>query len=121
LVPFDFRPGSFEGAWQSFQRTPWLTLGIESRADWVANILLYVPFGFCFTAALDGKRGRFRAASVVAGVLVFLFGAVVAVGVEFTQLFFPPRTVSLNDIAAELLGTATGIALWWAAGERASR
>ena len=32
-------------------------------------------------------------------------------GVEFTQLFFPPRTVSQNDLMAELIGSVLGLAL----------
>ena len=121
LVPFDFRERSLDAAWQAFQQTPWLDLGTQSRADWVANLLLYIPLGFCFTAALQGRTGRFGVASVAAGIAVFVVGAALAVAIEFTQLFFPPRTVSLNDIAAEFVGTVTGIVLWWSAGERLSR
>ena len=32
--------------------------------------------------------------------------------VEFVQIFFSPRTVSLNDLLAETLGTVGGIGLW---------
>ena len=35
LVPLDFRPRP--DAWQAFMNTPWLSLGVGSRADWVAN------------------------------------------------------------------------------------
>ncbi len=52
---------------------------------------------------------------------MFALGAGVAVAIEFVQLFFPGRTVSLNDIAAEVFGTAAGIVLWWAGGGRFSR
>ncbi|HEY2967956.1 MAG TPA: DUF4962 domain-containing protein, partial [Casimicrobiaceae bacterium] len=50
--------------------------------------------------------------------MVFAFCVLLAVGVEFTQLYFPPRTVSLNDIVAEIIGSALGIVLWLSAGER---
>ena len=43
---------------------------------------------------------------------MFVVCAAVAIGVEFAQLFFPPRTVSLNDILAEFIGTGLGIVVW---------
>ena len=36
---------------------------------------------------------------------------------EFTQLWFPPRTVSQNDVVAETLGAALGVVLWLAVGQ----
>jgi glycopeptide antibiotics resistance protein len=41
-----------------------------------------------------------------------------SLGIEFTQLFFPQRTVSQNDIFAETLGGVIGVLLWWGAGGR---
>jgi VanZ family protein len=121
LVPFNFRPQPFDVAWETFQKTPWLVLGIVSRADWVANLLLYIPLGFLFTGALSGTRTHPEGNTLATAIGVFMLGALLAIGIEFTQIFFPPRTRSLNDIAAELLGTAAGIGLWWAAGKRVSR
>ena len=48
-------------------------------------------------------------------------GVALSVGIEFTQIFFPPRTVSINDIIAESMGTVIGIVGWWAFGARLSR
>jgi len=45
-------------------------------------------------------------------------GAALAVALEFVQQFFPPRTVSLNDLAAETVGAAVGAGVWLAAGRR---
>ncbi len=39
-------------------------------------------------------------------------------GIEFTQLFFPQRTVSMNDIIAEGIGTLIGVVAWWVWGGR---
>jgi len=113
LVPLAFRYRPLGDAWAVFLEIPYLQLGIGSRADWVANILLYIPLAFLLTGAL---AQHMRAAG--AGVLTFLACAALALAVEFAQLFFPPRTVSLNDIAAELIGTAIGIALFNAAARR---
>ncbi len=41
-----------------------------------------------------------------------------SIGIEFTQLFFPQRTVSQNDIFAEALGGFIGVLAWWGAGGR---
>jgi len=56
--------------------------------------------------------------AVPASVLAWTLSALLAIAVEFTQLFFPPRTVSLNDLLAEWIGAGLGIALWHSAGER---
>ena len=108
LVPLDFHPMSLAEAGQAFLCIPYLEIDLASRADWVANLILYIPLGAFFTAWLGGGR----AVGFMDGIAAFLACAAFAVGVEFAQLFFPPRTVSLNDMIAELLGSAAGIVLW---------
>src|SRR5207302_801942 len=44
--------------------------------------------------------------------------AALSVAIEFVQLYFPPRTVSLNDIAVESLGGLVGALTWLAVGQR---
>lgn len=116
LVPLQFRPISMELALERFGAIGYLELGMASRSDWVANILLFIPLAFFWTGAFWSKRSKVLRG--VAGVFVFAAGAMLAVGIEFTQLFFPQRTVSINDIAAETLGAALGVALWVASGQR---
>ena len=111
LVPLDFHPRPLDSAWRDFLETRYLTLGAESRADWVANILLYIPLAYLLCAGL-AVGARSAIARLAAAAAVFVVCAAVALGVEFTQLFFPPRTVSLNDIVAEFVGSALGIGLW---------
>ncbi len=113
LVPLDFHYHRFADAWASFRHTPYLHLGVGSRADWVANILLYIPLSFLATGWLSGRN---RKAGAGTGTLVFLCCTMLAIAVEFTQLYFPPRTVSLNDIIAEIIGSGMGIGLWLFAG-----
>lgn len=111
LVPLDFAPQPFEAAWRRFAAIPYLDLGIRSRADWVANILLFVPLAFLWTGALwPGRRG---ARAVAASLAVFAACVALSAGVEFMQIFFPPRTVSQNDILAETIGAAIGVLAWW--------
>ncbi len=114
LVPLELRPLPFETALARFLETPYLTLGVGNRADLVANLLLYIPLGFAAMGWLTGagtRRGCWVVAPLVAGGCVAL-----AVGVEFAQMYFPPRTVSLNDILAESVGGAIGVGLWLVAG-----
>lgn len=116
LVPFQFRPLPFAETFTRFQHTPYLVLGIASRADLVANILLFIPLGFLLTGALKADRlGWFGALLATVVVAATAFG--LAVAIEFTQEFFPPRTVSLNDIFAETVGGAIGILIWLPLGQ----
>lgn len=115
LVPLDFRPRP--DAWQAFMNTPWLSLGVGSRADWVANVLLYLVLAWFASGAVWTSR---LSVWVRTPLLACVLGAILAlaVGIEYLQLFFPPRTVSRNDLLAEALGTGLGTILWFAAGPR---
>ena len=113
LVPLRFTPRSVIDAALRFKDLPLLTLSIESRADWVANILLFVPITFCAMAAVTIDRPRNVVRSTVAAFSILLVAAALSVAIEFTQIWFPPRTTSQNDIQAEILGGAIGIALAW--------
>lgn len=109
LVPLDFKPMPLHAAWEAFLRTPFLNLGVESRADWVANGVLYVPLGLLAARWIAGAAPRLP--FVLAWLLAVVGCTALAVGVEFTQLFFPPRTVSQNDLIAESLGSLLGASL----------
>jgi VanZ family protein len=117
LVPFQFRPLPFDEAVFRFSNVRYLQLGIASRADFVANILLFVPFGFLFMGALRLDR-RPWLGSLAAAVFVVGAASALSVAIEFTQEFFPPRTVSLNDMFAETAGAAVGVIAWWLVGQR---
>lgn len=109
LVPLVYKPIPIDLAWANFQQIPMLVLGVESRADWIANGVLYVPVGFLTAHLLIQKF------SIAWRLPLFFLGGifsfVLAFGVEFTQLFFPPRTVSLNDLLAECVGSLIGLIL----------
>ena len=108
LVPLDFRPVSFAAAWQRFSNIPYLAISAGGRADWVANILLFIPLAFLWCArSTGGKPSRgLKVVPVFVGCLLF------AVALEFGQVWFAPRTVSINDILAEWIGSAIGVAIW---------
>ena len=107
LVPLDFQPLPWDQALEQFSNIPFLNLGVDSRADWVANGVLYVPLSFFASLALTAGR----CSAPIAFFLSVSLGGVTAVAVEFTQLHFPPRTVSQNDLMAEFIGTVLGAAV----------
>jgi glycopeptide antibiotics resistance protein len=106
LVPLDFHPLSWDQAWEMFQHIRLLNVGAQGRADWVANGVLYVPVGFLSVTLFTRFKTHRTLALAFIGSLLFSF--TLAVTVEFAQLFFPPRTVSVNDVIAEFLGSILG-------------
>lgn len=118
LVPLEYRPLPFDLAWRKFTEIPLLTLGPEQRADWVANGVLYLPLGF-LSMLWPPFRGFFGKLATALGALAFC--SLLAFAVEFAQVFFPPRTVSRNDLIAEIIGSVVGILLAWQGGDWAKR
>ena len=110
LVPLEFNNLPVETAENQFKAIRYLNLGAESRADWIANILLYIPLAFGASATFGGFRHPLL--RILLSLCVLVFCLALAVAVEFAQLFFPPRTVSLNDLIAEALGSVIGILGW---------
>ncbi len=107
LVPLDFHALPLAVAWQQLLQAPMLQLGVESRADWVANGVLYLPVGFLTAAVLMGSQPGWARKLAAAG-LGLCFGIALAVAVELAQTAFPPRTVSRNDLLAEAIGSGAG-------------
>lgn len=114
LVPLDFTPVEWSQAVRRYSEIPFLDLGIGSRADWVANLLLFIPLSFLCAAIIWplSPVGRWLAAAGIVFACVLLSFAI-----EFVQIFFPPRTVSQNDILAESLGGLIGVLVWWKWGD----
>jgi VanZ family protein len=116
LVPLHFQHMPLEDAWKHFVGIQYLELGIGSRADWVANILLFIPLAFLWCGVFLSDRRVVVKWFISTLILAGLIG--LSAGIEFTQIFFPPRTVSLNDIIAESIGALIGIFSWWFFGPR---
>jgi VanZ family protein len=114
LVPgplgFHFVPQSPEILWQRFLATPFLNNGSDQRPDWIANLLMIVPFGVLATGALGAGRHLSTRVLGTAAALLLSLGFVLAV--KYAQLFFPGRTVSLNYIIAQSIGATLGVALF---------
>ena len=82
--------------------------GSDQRADWMGNVLMLIPLGFLLTGWVSGERRQSPTAAI--GAFIGAMGFVLIV--KFAQLYFPPRTVTLNYILAQGLGVAIGIALF---------
>lgn len=77
---------------------PWLTY---DRIEALANVLLFVPFGFLLAATLRGRA-----------VVSLCIAALVSAGLETGQaLFLAERTPTVADILANTAGAAVGIAV----------
>ncbi len=119
LVPLAYRSVPWDEAVERFRAIEYLNLGIDSRADWVANLLLFIPLAFLWAGVVWPRRqAGWRP---LAALLVVACSGAWALAIEFTQIFFPPRTVSINDIVAESLGALVGVALWWRFGPATER
>src|SRR5688572_32979594 len=58
LVPLEYRPLELAEALERFRQVPFLKLTVESRADWVANLLLFVPIGFLWLGVWSMDRPK---------------------------------------------------------------
>lgn len=115
LVPLDYRPVELADAIERFRNLPPLWFGLGTRADWVANILLFVPLTFFWMGAVACDRGW--AARTGAALWLVPLASVASVALEFAQIWFG-RTVSRNDVVAETLGASIGAVLWLGIGQR---
>jgi len=120
LVPFDVRPLSLAGAWAEFSSVLFGPLNVESRTDFVTNVLLFIPLGYLMLAAL----GTDRSGRVLLGpATLFTIGSclTLSAAIEFAQTWVPDRTVALSDIVAETVGASIGVSVWLVAGEAVTR
>ena len=111
LVPLDFKSVSFADAWSQLANAPMYQIGVAGRADWVANGVLYFPVGFLAAVWLLGGAAASATRVALAAIAAFGLASVLALAVEFGQVYFPPRTVSRNDLIAESLGALFGVLL----------
>ena len=88
-----------------FLATPYVVHGSDQRADWIGNMLMLVPFGFLVTGAVWPSLPSRRFWSITAALVVC---AATILLIKYLQLYFPPRTVTLNYILAQTTGAVLG-------------
>jgi VanZ family protein len=116
LVPFRYNPLSWEETWTRWGEVRARPLGVDSRTDFATNVILFIPLGFLLVGTIAFNHGRKVAA--LAAVLVIPCCSALSAAIEFTQLWFPPRFSSMNDVLAETIGAVLGSLMWIASGRR---
>ncbi len=76
-----------------------------SKADFVMNLIVYVPFGFLGVLVSQSRR-----ASAI--IMMGIAGLCLSFCLEFFQQFLPQRVTSLSDVLLNTLGSFAGA--WWA-------
>jgi glycopeptide antibiotics resistance protein len=114
LIPLETRPLSWSQATARYQEALTRGVSFESRSDWLANILLFIPLGFAAMGTLSVDRREINPLAIF-GVLVGCLA--LSAAVEFCQLWFPARVTSINDVVAETFGGVIGIGFWMLAGQ----
>ncbi len=95
---------------------PLLEFKYADRSDWAANVLLFVPIGFCLLAACSADSGK--RITTIAAIPVILAGCfALSFLIEFGQLWLPARVFSQADIVAHTIGTVIGIVGWLTLGQ----
>ncbi len=117
LIPLRFSWMSVDLWLSRAANMPWLEISLSGRADWMANLFMFVPFGLLLAYTL-GRNQRSPGGRVAAAVIGSLIVTALAFLIESLQLFVPQRTASLNDFLAGTLGGGLGIAIWLGAGDQ---
>jgi VanZ family protein len=74
------------------------------RGDRIANVLLYLPVGFCLMLLLNTRLQRVPAAA-----LAIVLGTCLSLSIEVAQVYISSRVPSLTDLALNAAGTALGV------------
>ena len=102
LFPFDFQTNDLNQATFDLFIRSW-----QARSSWgdlLGNIILFIPFGIA--GILSTRNLRFVSLNVL---LVLVSGLVLAVGLQFAQLYLPGRIAALNDAIWNTLGLTLGM------------
>lgn len=95
-------------AWSRLLGMRFVANGSDQRSDWMGNLGMLVPLGFLLTGVFSRKQHI----SIPGAAAAFILSAIFILAVKYAQLFFPPRTVTLNYVLAQSLGAATGVLLF---------
>jgi VanZ family protein len=100
LYPFHFHAGNGTGPLRTLLAT-WHNR--PGRGDFLANILLYMPFGyFCFLALGERMAAPWRIA------IAMLCGVALSVAMELVQ-YYDDRDTEATDVYSNTIGTLFGV------------
>jgi glycopeptide antibiotics resistance protein len=115
LVPLNLQPMPFNRVAQRVDEVLHQDLEFRSRSDLLVNVMLAIPLSFLLMAGFCADRSR--TAAVFVAPAVVLACVLFAAGMEFLQLFFPPRVSSLKDVVSQGLGSCLGVLAWGLRGQ----
>lgn len=101
LYPFDFAAIEFPGGAFHTLLSTWPER--TTASDILANVLLYIPFGFTAVLCWNGPRPLRALAAILAGLGLSL-------SMEFLQLFDMGRWATMSDVRSNAAGAVLGIA-----------
>ena len=101
LFPFEYYERSYPGGPLAYLLSTWREW--NNRGDLLANILLYLPFGFLIPCALPR-----RLSGAAQALIATLAGTALAGGMEIAQFFDVGRVTSLGDVYANGIGAGIG-------------
>jgi len=101
LYPFAFQARSYPGGPLMYLLSTWRQW--DGRGDLLANILLYMPFGFFACKAMPSGLS-----ALPRFLIVLVAGAVLSGGVEAAQFNDAGRVTSMGDLYANAIGTGIG-------------
>jgi VanZ like family len=108
LFPFEYHERSYPGGPLAYLLSTWREW--DHSRDLLANILLYLPFGFMTACALPRRLSRAARALIAT-----LAGTALAGGMEAAQFYDVGRVTSMGDVYANGIGAGMGAvaaALW---------
>ncbi len=111
IVPLNYTPRTWDEAYERFGNLRWLNLNVYRRCRLVANGIVALPFSFFLAGAADRAR-RFSFAYFAWSILIVSCGMIGIAAIEFLQIWYPPRTISGNDVAAGCIGVLLGPIAW---------
>jgi VanZ family protein len=103
-------PAVYQVVQKEFLIPPWKDL-VDDHPDYpdiVANILGFVPFGFCYFLYRRALKPNQSAANALRAVLA---GSAVSLTIEIIQAWLPDRVSSMTDLLTNIAGTVLGVAL----------
>ena len=114
LVPFHFQ--DLSGAALEEALLAALDWTVTSKANFLANVVLFIPIAFLAAGGLGLQRHVFVKVTGITGACLVL-----SVVIESLQVFVPGRTPSIVDVAAQTAGVGLGLAMWAVLGSETER
>lgn len=118
LMPFQFQGLDLGDALNHYLASEAEGVPGISWRDLLTNIALYIPLGLLGAGALIVSP--MRGAKVPSLILVVAGGCLLSGGIEFLQLYFPPRVSWIYDLLGNGLGSLAGFVAWQSLGSTIS-